>query len=98
MKQQITAFLIDSDTASASKINSTLMSMEGEARLLGAARNLQEGMQAIQASNPNIVILEVNDLERGTKETELLLSRCPQSAAFISSAAMSPEWILKLIR
>jgi pilus assembly protein CpaE len=98
MKQQLTAFLIDSDTASASKINSTLTSMEGEVRLLGAARNLQEGMQAIQASNPNIVILEVSDLERGTRETELLLSRCPQSAAFISSAAMSPEWILKLIR
>ncbi|WP_051292912.1 AAA family ATPase [Citrifermentans bremense] len=98
MKQQTTAFLIDSDAASVSQINSTLMNMEGNVRLVGAARNLQEGMQAIQTSSPHIVILEVNDLERGTRETELLLSRCPQSTAFISSAAMSPEWILKLIR
>lgn len=98
MKQQSTAFLIDSDAISASRINEILISMDGEVRLVGVARNLQEGMPAIQAANPHIVILEVNDLERGAREMELLLSRCPQSAAFVSSTAMSPEWILKLIR
>jgi len=98
MKQQSTAFLIDSDAISASRINEILSSMDGEVRLVGAARNLQEGMAAIQASNPHIVILEVNDLERGAREMELLLSRCPQSAAFVSSTAMRPEWILRLIR
>lgn len=98
MMQQITAFLIDSDATSTAQINKVLRSIEGNVRVVGTARNLQEGMQAIQASNPRIVILEVQELEKGIREMESLLSRCPQSAAFVSSAAMSPEWILKLIR
>ena len=98
MKQQITAFLVDSDADSAKRIKQVLTGMEREVRLIGTARNLQEGMQAIQASNPHLVILEVSDLDRGTQEVEFLLSHSPQSTAFVSSPAISPEWILKLIR
>lgn len=96
--KQVTAFLIDSDAASTAHIKQMLGSMLGDVRLLGSARTLQEGLQNIQACSPHIVLLEVQDLERGARETELLLSRCPHSATFVSSATMSPEWILKLIR
>jgi len=94
---QITAFLIDSDTSSTAHISTSLMNL-GSVRVAGTANCLQEAMQAIQVSAPDIVILEVKELERGLKEVELLLSRSPHSTAFVSSAAVSPEWILKLIR
>lgn len=96
--KQVTAFLIDSDAASAAHIKQMLGSMPEDVRLMGAARSLQEGLQDIQACAPHIVLLEVKDLDRGARETEFLLSRCPQSATFVSSDTMSPEWILKLIR
>ncbi|GFO64452.1 P-loop NTPase [Geomonas paludis] len=96
--KQVTAYVVDSDADATAHIRQMLGSMADNVRLLGAARTLQEGLQDIQTCHPNIVLLEVKDLERGAKETEFLLSRCPNSATFVSSATLSPEWILKLIR
>lgn len=95
---QITAFLIDSDVSSARRISTTLMGLESCVRVTGTARSLQEAMQAIHVSAPDIVILEVKELETGLKDVELLISRSPHSTTFVSSSAVSPEWILKLIR
>jgi len=98
MKPQITAFLIDSDVKSTSQIVAALGSASAELRLLGAAGSLQEGMKVIQTSQPHIIVLEVKEVERGAREIEFLLSRCQQSAVFVTCAERSPEWILRLIR
>lgn len=98
MKQQISAFLIDSDAASTSQMAETLKAISGDVRLIGTAGELREGMKLIHASGPDVVILEVKELERGAREVEYLLHASPQSSVFVSCGEKSPTWILGLIR
>ena len=98
MRPQITAILIDSDVNSSKQIQETLRGFEGGVRLLAVASDLQAGMKVIQASAPQLVILEVKDVERGAREVEFLLSGNQQGAVFVTSDQKSPDWILRLIR
>ncbi|MCM0083897.1 AAA family ATPase [Geomonas sp. Red32] len=98
MKPHMTAVLIDSDPGSASRIAEALKGFEGGVQLLGVAGSLQEGMPVILADAPHIIILEVNDVERGSREIESLLSRSPSSTIFVTCRESSPAWILRLIR
>lgn len=98
MKSPISALLIDSDQRAQDRIEDALKTFGDEVRLFPAAKDLQQGMHLIQTGSPHIVILNVQEVEQGVKETAFIISRFPRTAIFVTAADKNPDWILRLIR
>lgn len=98
MMPLISVVLIDSDAKARNDAMTILKSFGGHIGILAAAADLQEGMKIIQTANPQIVILEVKEIEQGVKETVLLITRFPHTTVFVTAADKNPDWILRLVR
>lgn len=98
MKPKISIVLLESDDNARNDITEALKLCNGEVGILATPDDFQEAIQIIQASNPQIVILEVSDIERGVKETSYIVSHFPQTTEIVTAAKINSDWILRLIR
>lgn len=94
----ISLALIGNDTVARNDIAGTIRSFNGQVGILATASDLQGGIKTLQTSKPNVVLLEVKDLEQGVKETSFIASRWPETKVFALAAEKDPDWILRLIR
>src|SRR5512133_598791 len=97
MMPLISLVLIDSDGKARNDTLSILKSF-GNQIDIHAAADAQEGTKIIQVVKPQIVMLDVKDIEQGVRETSFLVSSFPFSTVFVTAGDKNPDWILKLIR
>ena len=90
--------LIDSDSRARNDTLTMLKSIGTPVGSLVAAADFQEGIKNIQASNPQIVMLEVKEIEQGVKEVAYLTGKFPQATLFVTATDKNPDWILRLVR
>jgi pilus assembly protein CpaE len=98
MPPHISMVIIDSDKPSRDVIASIVRPFADTIKIEGSVDDFGEGLKTIQKTSANIVILEVNDLNRGIEEIEYLLANHPHLSIIVSSFEKNPEWILKLMR
>ncbi|MBJ6725729.1 response regulator [Geomesophilobacter sediminis] len=98
MTTELSAILIGNDPQVQHSIESALKSSGANVRLLAAVDDLQQGMRIMQTNSPNIVILDLKNVDQGEKETRYLATRFPRTAVFVTAAEKNPDWILTLIR
>lgn len=98
MPPHISMVIIDSNRPSREVIASIVRPFADTIRIEGAFETFEEGLQSVQKTSANIVILEVTDLTRGIEQIQYLLSHHNQLSVIVSSEEKDPEWILKLMR
>lgn len=98
MMTLISLVLIDSDAKARNEAMAILKSFGDHIEILAATADFQEGMKIIQNAKPQIVILEVKEIEQGVKETALLVSKFPYATVFVTAVDKNPDWILRLVR
>lgn len=98
MPPHISMVIIDSDKPSRDVIASIVRPFADTIRIEGSVDDFGEGLKVIQKTSPNIVILEVNNLERGIEELQYLHANYSQLSVIVTSLEKNPEWILKLMR
>lgn len=98
MPPTIALAIIDSDASARESIEATLRPFSETISIVGSAENLSAGARLLEKSAPNVVILEVNDIQRGMQEVQYITSRFPRTSVIVSSAEKSSDWILSLMR
>ena len=98
MPPHISMVIIDSDKASRDVVASILRPFADTIRIECSVADFSEGLKIVQKTSPNIVLLEVSELDRGVEEVQYLLTNYPQLSLIVSSYEKNPEWILKLMR
>lgn len=98
MKPKISIVLLESDCNARKDIAGTLKSCDGEVGILATTDDFQEGIKFIRAGNPQIVILEVKEVEQGVRECAFIVSHFPQTTEIVTATEKNPDWILRLIR
>ena len=98
MPPRISLVLIESNAKVRNDLVNMLKSCAGDVTILAATADLHEWMNSLQAGNPQIVILEVKDVEQGVKDTAFIVSRYPQTTVIVTADGKNPDWILRLIR
>ncbi len=98
MMPKLSIILMESDIRAKNDIAAVLKSFDGAIGTLTAAANFQEGITLIQAGEPQIVFLEVTEVEQGVKEIGFLVSRFPQTTVIVTAPEKNSDWILRLIR
>lgn len=98
MPPHISMLIIDSDKPSRDVIVSIVRPFGDTIRIEGSVDDFSEGLRIIQKTSPNIVILEVNNLDRGIEEIQYLHANYSQLSVIVTSYEKNPEWILKLMR
>ena len=98
MPQRLTVVIINSDRTSSDAIETLLRKFGDAVKVAGTAVDFDDGLRAIQTTNPNLVILKVDDIDTGTEEVKLLLQRFPRLSVYVTSTQNSSDWILKLMR
>lgn len=98
MPPHISMLIIDSDKVSRESIANIVRPFADTIRIEGSVDDFGEGLKIIQKTSPNIVILEVDNLERGIEEIQYLHANYPQLTVIVTSYEKNPEWILKLMR
>lgn len=98
MSPHMTIVLIDNDPGSISAVE-TLQKQYGDSvRVVAIAGSFLEGLKAIQKTNPMVVILHVDDLEKGTKEVAYIVTTFPRVSVFVAANNETTEWVLGLMR
>ncbi len=98
MPPHISMVIIDSNRASRDVIASIIKPFADTIKTEASVESFDEGLQAVQRTTANIVLLEVADLDRGVEQIQYLLSRHSQLSVIVSCEEKDPEWILKLMR
>lgn len=98
MPPHISLVIIDSDTIARESIEATLKPFSETITIAGAVGNFSDGIRLIEKTSPNVVILEVHDIQRGIQEVQLIISKFPRTSVIVSSAERSSDWILSLMR
>ena len=98
MPPHISMVIIDSDKSSRDVIASIVQPFADTIKIEGSVDDFGEGLKIIKKASANIVILEVNDLNRGIEEVQYLLTNHPKLSIIVSSFEKSTGWILKLMR
>ncbi len=98
MSPHITLLLIDTAPASISALE-TLQKQYGDVlKVMGVADSFLEGLKVIQRTSPMVVILHVDDLEKGVKEVGYIVSTFPRVSVFVTADNNTTEWVLGLMR
>lgn len=90
--------IIDSDNSARVAIEATIRPFSDSISILGSAGNFADGMRMIENGVPNVVMLEVDDIQSGMREVQLICSKFPSTSVIVSSAEKSSDWILSLMR
>ncbi len=98
MPPHISLVIIDSDSASRAAMEEMLKPFGDTVRLMASTEDLAEGIKAIQATNPMVVIIEVKDIDQGVRDVKTILSRFPRISVFVTSVEQSTDWILRSMR
>jgi pilus assembly protein CpaE len=98
MPPHLTLVVINSDIASRTNIETLLKRFGDTVKVLGSATDFDEGVRIIQMTNPSVVIMKVEDIERGTEQVKYLLDRFRRVSVFVTSSQKSSDWILRLMR
>ncbi|WP_224982588.1 response regulator [Geomonas agri] len=98
MPPSITLAIIDSDASARESIEATLRPFAETISIAGSVDTFADGVRLIENSAPNVVILEVNDIQRGMQEVQHITSRFPRTSVIVSSAERNSDWILSLMR
>ncbi|HET6420654.1 MAG TPA: AAA family ATPase [Geobacteraceae bacterium] len=98
MPPHISLVIIDSDRSSRDAFAAVLKPFADTIRIDGSVAEFGEGLRIIQKSNPNVVIIEVSDVQKGVDEITFITSRFPRTSVIVSSEEKSSEGILKLMR
>src|SRR5512136_1436631 len=98
MPPHISLVIIDSDSSSRAAMEKVLKQFGDTVKVMASVADYDEGVRAIQVTNPMVVILEVKDIDQGVEEVRSLLSRSPRISVFVACAEQSSEWILRLMR
>lgn len=98
MTSKLSIVLLEGDSNARNDIAAALKTIDSNVGKLVAADDFQEGLRHIQACEPQIVFLEVREVEQGVKETAILVSRFPRTTVIVTAKEKNPDWILRLIR
>jgi pilus assembly protein CpaE len=98
MKPNVSIVLLESDDSARNDIAGALTLCDCDVGIIATTTDFQEAIRIIQADNPQIVILEVNEVEQGLKETAFIVSHFPQITEIVTATEKNPDWILRLIR
>ncbi len=98
MPANITLAIIDSDATARESIEATLKPFSDAVAIVGAADNFSAGLRLIEKHSPNLVMLEVSDIQRGMQEVQHITSKFPRTSVIVSSSEKSSDWILSLMR
>jgi len=98
MPPHISLVIIDSDNLSRGAMETMLKPFGDTVRVMAAVGNMSDGLRAIQAGNPMVVILEVKDIELGVADIKSILTRFPRTSVFVTSIEQSTDWILRSMR
>jgi len=98
MASKLSIVLLESDNSTRNDITAVLNSFADTIGKLNEAPNFQEGVKFFQPGEPQIVFLEVTEIEQGVRETSFLVSRFPRTTVIVTATEKNPDWILRLIR
>ncbi|TSK09031.1 MAG: MinD/ParA family protein [Geobacter sp.] len=94
----ITLVIIDSNHSARTAIEATLRPFSETIGIVGSASEFTEGLRMIEKSSPNVVMLEVDDIQKGMQEVQLICAKFPRTSVIVSAAEKSSDWILSLMR
>ena len=98
MPPHISIVIINSDSASLATIDTLLKQFGDTVMVMGSTGDFHEGERLVQMTNPHVVILKVEDVDRGVEEVKQLLARFHRLSVFVTSTQKSSDWILRLMR
>ncbi|WP_136525517.1 response regulator [Geomonas ferrireducens] len=98
MQPHISLVIIDSDHSARTAIEATLRPFSETIGIVGSASDFSEGLRMIEKSSPNVVMLEVDDIQKGMQEVQLICAKFPRTSVIVSAAEKSSDWILSLMR
>ena len=98
MSQQMSLNIIDSSEVSRNSVRAYLQPYADMIRVSGTADSLESGAGIIHKTLPNLVLLEVNDVQQGVREVSYITNTFPRTSVIVSSAEKSSDWILSLMR
>jgi pilus assembly protein CpaE len=98
MPQHISLVIIDRDAAARKSIEACCQNFSDTVKVICSEATFLDGLKCIQSSNPMIVILGVDDLEKGVDDIRAILTRFPRISVFVASAEKNSDWILRLMR
>lgn len=98
MSPHMTILLIDGTQASIGALEALQKQFGDKIKVVAVADSFLEGLKVIQRMNPMVVILRVDDLERGIKEVSYIVSTFPRVSVFVTAANDTTEWVLGLMR
>ncbi len=98
MPPYISLVIIDRDAAARKSIEAFCQNLGDTIKVICSEDNFLEGLKCIQASNPTVVILGVDDLEKGIEDIRTILTRFPRISVFVASSEKNSDWILRLMR
>ena len=75
-----------------------LNSLGGQVNILAATADLPLALKSIQGATPQVVILQVREVEQGVREVGHLVSTFPHATVFVTAAEKNPDWIIRLVR
>lgn len=90
--------IIDSDNSARAAIEAILRPFPDSISIVGSAGSFADGMRLIERGLPNVVMLEVDDIQNGMREVQSICSKFPSTSVIVSSAEKSSDWILSLMR
>lgn len=95
---QIPLVLIDSDDRARNETGAILNSFGGKVSILAATADLHLALKIIQGDRPQVVILQVKEIEQGVRDVGHLVSTFPHATVFVTATEKNPDWILRLVR
>ncbi len=98
MPPHISLVIIDSDRNSREAVAAFLKPFSDTIRIDGSVDEFGEGLRIIQKVSPNVVIIEVNDVQKGVDEVAFIASRFPRTSVIVCSSEKGSDGILKLMR
>jgi len=98
MPPNLTLLVIDNDSASRSTIESAIQPYGDSIVIAAFCSDFDEAIKIIQRTPPNLVLMKVDDLQKGTEEIHSIASRFPRTSVIVSSTEKSSELILATMR
>ncbi len=98
MSPHITLLIIDKDSASRSTIESILKPFSDTLKIVASCSDFSEALKIFQKIPPSVVLMEVDDIQRGAEEIHHIITHFPRTSVIVSAAEKSSEWILTTMR
>lgn len=98
MSQHLTIAIIDADRISCDALADLVKPYSEYLEICCATSNFERGVQNVQAAQPKVVLLGVDELDTGVEQVQDILAHSPRSSVFVVCNEKNPDWILRLMR